>query len=200
MKVYQYKASLYCEECGDEIIESLGEPPHDWPWDSNDYPVGPEDASEADSPQSCDSCHVFLENPLTDDGNNYVIEQFTTHDSVTEVMREWAEFYDYLGLSDIEEIRDQLHLMTQYMEDTPSYGSVIRDRIWWAGKMPALPELYVPQSWQESNRPIALLWNDYLGDLKHFDDHRLLEAKRKEDEFLDLLIASETEMNRRNRS
>lgn len=200
MKVYQYQASLYCEECGDKITEELGDPPHDWPWDSGDYPVGPEDASEADSPQSCGACGIFLENPLTSHGNDYVIEQFNTRDTVTEVMREWADFYDYLNLSEIEEVRDQLHLMTQYMEDTPNYGSIIRDRVWWAGEMPAEPLYYVPQEWQDHNRPIALLWNDYLGELKQFDSKRLAEAKEKEDDFLDLLIASETEMDRRNRS
>jgi hypothetical protein len=200
MKVYQYQASLYCEECGIKIIEDLGDPPHDWPWDSGDHPVGPENASEADSPQSCGACGIFLGNPLTDDGGDYVIEQFTTRDTVTEVMREWAEFYDYLNLSEIEEVRDQLHLMTQYMEDTPDYGNIVRDRIWWAGEMPASPEYYVPQDWQSKNRPIVLLWIDYLAELKQFDERRLAEAKEKEDKFLDLLIASETEMNRRNRS
>ena len=45
-------------------------------YDSDDYPKGPyaNGGGEADTPQHCDECQLFLENPLTSDGVAYVRE------------------------------------------------------------------------------------------------------------------------------
>lgn len=92
MDAYIYKAALYCKACADEIYSSL-------PGialtsdDSEDCPQGPysNGGGEADSPQYCDNCQVFLENPLTPEGMQYVKEQAeASPNPVTEV---WAEFY-----------------------------------------------------------------------------------------------------------
>lgn len=132
MKAFVYKAALYCEDCGQEVVDRLrGEwrkqaeaktqeiatdletkyaiDPDKWPrffnalergiyrslavdasdegsYDSDDFPKGPypEGGGEADTPQHCDSCHEFLENPLTSDGMAYVREN---------QRGEWDSFY-----------------------------------------------------------------------------------------------------------
>ena len=66
---------------------------------------------ESDTPQHCDDCDVFLENPLTDDGNEYVRELYAeARDKVHSqgipdkgqwsigVTQIWANYYDYLDL------------------------------------------------------------------------------------------------------
>lgn len=77
MDAYIYRAALYCANCAEQATldrsgmtpedERLGEPFED---DSDHYYQGPyaDGGGEADMPQHCDSCLVFLENPLTDDG------------------------------------------------------------------------------------------------------------------------------------
>src|SRR5215467_8720050 len=39
----------------------------------------PDDGREADTPQHCDTCGVFLENPLTTEGYRYVNENLIEH-------------------------------------------------------------------------------------------------------------------------
>jgi len=93
MNAYAYKASLYCESCGEMVKAKCR---HLDTGDSNDYPQGPygNGGGEADTPQSCDHCHTFLENPLTDDGRAYVLEAIETGDlEGSAVLREWSEFY-----------------------------------------------------------------------------------------------------------
>jgi hypothetical protein len=71
--------------------------------DSNEYPQGPypNGGGEADSPQHCGSCHAFLENPLTGDGNDYVLS-YIADDPEREnaVTNEWREYYDYLEIDE----------------------------------------------------------------------------------------------------
>lgn len=106
MDYYMYQAALYCESCGESIRASLdaeGKRPIDsrneYTYDSDDYPKGPydSDGGVSDSPDHCDSCGVFLENPLTDDGRKYVIERIRRHivsgDGTREVIKEWSEWY-----------------------------------------------------------------------------------------------------------
>jgi hypothetical protein len=67
--------------------------------DSDTFPQGPyaNGGGEADSPQHCDHCAKFLENPLTSDGLAYVRE--ATQDwqessvGVPEVIGAWQRFY-----------------------------------------------------------------------------------------------------------
>lgn len=85
MKVFMYQAALLCEDCGeaqrkhlDAAFAENGIEPVDADdessYDSDRYPKGPyaDGGGEADCPQHCDQCGVFLENPLTPDGDTYV--------------------------------------------------------------------------------------------------------------------------------
>jgi hypothetical protein len=72
-------------------------------YDSDDLHKGPyaDGGGEADTPQHCDGCRQFLENPLTGDGLTYVEDAIraalttkrltgATNDAVVE----WANFYN----------------------------------------------------------------------------------------------------------
>ena len=89
-------------------------------YDSDDLPKGPyaDGGGEADTPQHCDECSQFLENPLTGDGLTYVEDAIraalrtkrltgATNDAVVE----WANFYkDELDLRRIvlEALKERL--------------------------------------------------------------------------------------------
>jgi hypothetical protein len=97
MDAYIYRGALLCEECAIATGRvNEGE-------DSEQNPIGPYDdgGGEADSPQHCAQCFVFLENPLTDDGCAYVRKEIAAglrglgagrlSDSM--VLDEWMPFY-----------------------------------------------------------------------------------------------------------
>lgn len=95
MNVYIYQAALWCEECAKAIMEELqtydaapAHPENENTFDSGQYPKGPygQGGGEADSPQHCDGCDLFLENALTSDGVEYV-------KSFARIPHRWAEFY-----------------------------------------------------------------------------------------------------------
>lgn len=84
MDAYIYRAALYCDACGARIRSSLDlkgsrpeTPENECSFDSDDYPKGPypNGGGEADTPQHCDSCGLFLENPLTKEGGEYIVSQ-----------------------------------------------------------------------------------------------------------------------------
>lgn len=83
MDVYIYQAALLCACCGErtrkEIEQETGSSQQmlETGVGSEGYPDGPypDGGGEADSPQHCDQCGVFLENPLTGDGYAYLREQ-----------------------------------------------------------------------------------------------------------------------------
>lgn len=58
MDAYIYQAALICEGCASAL-------------QVNDGPYA-DGGGEADCPNHCDQCGVFLENPLTSDGYDYV--------------------------------------------------------------------------------------------------------------------------------
>jgi hypothetical protein len=112
MDVYMYRAALYCTDCGEAIRERLSarapaDQDDESSYDSDDYPKGPfpDGGGEADCPQHCDSCNVFLENSLTSDGYEYVRDAVETGHDLHEdngklfvvwrdpVIKEWSEFY-----------------------------------------------------------------------------------------------------------
>lgn len=107
MNAYVYQSALYCEECISEIKLDLPvpegcDPDDERTYDSEDYPKGPypDGGGEADSPQHCDGCQLFLENPLTRDGAEYVAEQIA--EDAERIFRasdkpsaEWFKFYDF---------------------------------------------------------------------------------------------------------
>jgi len=113
MDAYIYQAALLCEDCGKDVRETLSregkapsDPDDEGSYDSDEFPKGPypQGGGEADSPQSCDSCGLFLENPLTRDGVNYVLDlildHFTKGRGSKEVLGEWIGFYD-ISLDDL---------------------------------------------------------------------------------------------------
>lgn len=118
MDAYIFQAALYCPDCTRQIKRELkkeGKDPRDFEdehtYDSDEYPKGPfsEGGGEADSPQHCDACHVFLENPLTGDGEDYVREAVNEDREArrrgrkaNHVVGEWKEFYDYLDFDEEE--------------------------------------------------------------------------------------------------
>lgn len=104
MQVYIYQAALYCEECGEQICEELdaeGKRPADVEneasYDSDEYPKGPMDEGESDSPSFCDDCGCFLETSLTEYGvksvRNSVIKQIRRTPQM--VNPDWLEALDY---------------------------------------------------------------------------------------------------------
>lgn len=114
MDAYLFQGALFCPTCAKEIKADTKPPagvdpakPDESLYDSDDYPKGPypNGGGEADSPQHCDRCAVFLQSPLTSDGMAYVREQVADgHDlhasdgalKITwrnPVVKEWAEYY-----------------------------------------------------------------------------------------------------------
>lgn len=103
MQVYIFQADIYCEACGKDMIASLekttGAPPIDMREDSNVWPQGPysDGGGEADCPQHCGSCGVFLDNPLTADGVKYASDAIREFDMTgkgnAEVIETWRDAY-----------------------------------------------------------------------------------------------------------
>jgi hypothetical protein len=84
MNVFLSCAALLCADCGEKRRTALRhtmpagfEQDEESTYDSDHFPKGPypNGGGEADSPQHCDHCGVFLENPLTPDGDAYVRAQ-----------------------------------------------------------------------------------------------------------------------------
>jgi hypothetical protein len=110
MIAYAFKAALFCEDCGEKIIRNLRCEEVTDNGDSDTFPQAcPNGGGEADSPQHCDYCGLFLENMLTADGDNYLRGQAVmleyksdmswdeianvAADSGNHVMAEWIRFY-----------------------------------------------------------------------------------------------------------
>jgi len=91
MNAFIYQAALYCEKC----ISAYDKPQRA----GDDDPSGPypDGGGEADCPQYCDACGLFLENSLTSDGVNYVKQLIAEHRATgrgkKEVLTELADFY-----------------------------------------------------------------------------------------------------------
>lgn len=97
MKVYIFQAALLCADCGVRTREALAKsaptnPDDESSYDSDVFPKGPyaNGGGEADTPQHCDHCGTFLENPLTDDGCAYV-EEAVKRFGPSEVEESWEE-------------------------------------------------------------------------------------------------------------
>lgn len=124
---YVYQAAVFCDACGEKIKKDLNreawegkipeaeipaDPTDDRSYDSDDYPKGPFDVGdeESDSPQHCDKCGVFLENQLTREGQEYVIEAVRKNREAKKkgkktnpAVDEWEAFYDYIDFGDEDE-------------------------------------------------------------------------------------------------
>ena len=99
MSAYIYNADLYCAACGDHLIESHIASGAEDTGDSDDFPQGPypDGGGEADCPQHCAACGVFLENPLTEQGAQDVQELITEHlqsgRGTKHTLQTWSHFY-----------------------------------------------------------------------------------------------------------
>lgn len=133
MDVYVYQAALLCSDCGkaqrqhlDQAFADNGAAPGTDEDDSDRYPQGPypDGGGEADCPQHCDQCGVFLNNELTGDGYEYVADTFTEYmrsgRGDANVLRIWKEAYpdawdsvasfmkEQAGFSDLRRIRYEI--------------------------------------------------------------------------------------------
>ena len=77
--VYMYQAALYCVPCGQDLPACPNPDCDETDHDSDEYRKGPFRADESDSPDHCDDCQGFLENPLTDYGLADLVEQLNTN-------------------------------------------------------------------------------------------------------------------------
>ena len=98
MNAYIYRADLWCEECAQRIMADAKRPvmpASEHTWDSDDYPKGPypNGGGEADAPQHCARCGLFLENPLTADGRRYVRDALALPTSDPAITAQWSAFY-----------------------------------------------------------------------------------------------------------
>ncbi len=111
--MYMYQAACWCDDCGRDICERItaeghapADPNDEYSYDSDDYPKYVGGSDESDSPQHCDatgdcinaieiepgwSIGAWLENDLTTDGEDYVMEAIREGGPVAEL---WAEWYD----------------------------------------------------------------------------------------------------------
>ena len=97
MEAYIYQADIYCADCAKKYSQLqvlIGEKDSG---DSDQFPQGPYEngGGEADYPQHCCNCQVFMENSLTSDGEEYVIA--AAKDALGgDVAKEWKDYYSYL--------------------------------------------------------------------------------------------------------
>ena len=106
MDAYVYQADLICEDCALAEIEWLKADGISDSGDSETWPQGPysDGGGKSDSPQHCDICGIFLENPLTREGENYVRAAIADDTDWRDgkpiepgsTLGQWREHYSYL--------------------------------------------------------------------------------------------------------
>jgi hypothetical protein len=105
MDAYIFQAALLCEDCARATERRLLTQGYQVQAeeDSDRYPCGPfcDGGGEADSPQHCDTCQVFLQNPLTQDGVEYVQDKVDV--GLGSCIEEWSDFYNIHPSSETEE-------------------------------------------------------------------------------------------------
>lgn len=126
MDAYIHQAALWCSDCTDKLKADIPKPAHvdesdESSYDSDEWPKGPysDGGGEADCPQHCDVCGVFLDNDLTDDGRAYVesaILDYLESDGCSghgDVLAEWLEAYgdsiDWDGESIVRAMLEATH-------------------------------------------------------------------------------------------
>ena len=106
MKIYMFDGDVYCKPCGEAIAATLPDPDaweREHP-DSNSYPVAYDSSEgEADSPEHCGKCGLFLERNLTEDGVRYVQDYVDTLCGDTDITLLWGEFYGINALDCVDE-------------------------------------------------------------------------------------------------
>jgi transcription initiation factor TFIIIB Brf1 subunit/transcription initiation factor TFIIB len=96
---YIYQAEIYCKTCGELIREQLdkeGKTPlnldDENSYDSDKYPKGSYEVGEADYPQHCSNCLVFMENSLTENGVK-AVKDCLINSPKSHLVKMWAKFY-----------------------------------------------------------------------------------------------------------
>lgn len=104
MRTYVFQAALRCEPCSLAQRDAIREYDRLHPdercrhgdrreecQDSDCWPHGPyaDGGGEADSPSHCDACGVFLENPLTSEGKEFIRQE----QRLGSWCKVWREFY-----------------------------------------------------------------------------------------------------------
>lgn len=104
MDAFVFNAELFCEDCASATISRLRSDGLTDTGDSDDWPQGAysNGGGEADCPQHCGACGVFLENPLTTDGDAYVREAVKDADGNSDAVNDWKAFYSYLFTEDTD--------------------------------------------------------------------------------------------------
>jgi len=100
MDVFVYQSALLCADCAlplrDRLAAEAGASLQlmETGVGSDGYPSGPyaNGGGEADTPQHCGSCGLFLENPLTPDGDAYVREAAAEFETQPDMA--WSEIAD----------------------------------------------------------------------------------------------------------
>lgn len=201
MDAYVYQASLWCSDCirdmllerDDLMLNNEGKGTkelleqvmaiygyhNESDYDSDDLPKGPyvDGGGEADTPQHCDGCSAFLENPLTQDGMNYVVDKLMEHargeglsgyaiastpGSDTSTLKQWADRYNCTYIDPLS--------MT--LEDLLSEYALVYDgedsaRITWfdiAGELYTRGE-DIPDEWKYSPGIQAIQRDSYMAPI-----------------------------------
>ena len=106
MKIYMFDGDVYCKPCGEAIAATLPDPDaweREHP-DSNSYPIAYDSSEgEADSPEHCGKCSLFLERNLTEDGVRYVQDYVDTLCGDTDITLLWGDFYGINALDCVDE-------------------------------------------------------------------------------------------------
>lgn len=102
MNAFAYRGALYCEACATSIRQRLAREGYKVraEEDSDSYPCGPfaNGGGEADTPQHCDSCGVFLENALTDDGTGYAYDSIVSpYDDAADSQWKTGRYCDHVA-------------------------------------------------------------------------------------------------------
>ena len=147
MKTYIFQAAMLCEPCARAVMATRQ--PNE---DSDHYPQGPyaDGGGEADTPQHCDHCNAFLENPLTPDGAEYVVEaiaaQVLNGEGNRAVVKQWADHYG-MFLPDAPMTLAELKAEYRLMADGDDWGNTMA---WWfavAGELYTRNEM-IPVEWK----------------------------------------------------
>ena len=126
MTIYMFQADVYCKPCGEAIAATLPDPDaweREHP-DSNSYPIAYDSSEgEADSPEHCDKCSLFLERNLTEYGVRYVkeivAEDLSTEDKIVGIVKEWIDFY---GIDPLDCVDEDV-VWSRELNGLPSLGS-----------------------------------------------------------------------------
>ena len=126
MKIYMFDGDVYCTPCGEAIAATLPDPDaweREHP-DSNSYPIAYDSSEgEADSPEHCDKCNLFLERNLTEEGVRYVkeivAEDLSTEDKIVGIVKEWIDFY---GIDPLDCVDEDV-VWSRELNGLPSLGS-----------------------------------------------------------------------------